>query len=140
MASHRLLLLAEVPSLLPSSRLRTSIVTTLNNNSAMMQKFVFFFLVALVSLLALVPSVEGAAIERRITNAERFAQGMTPLPPARRSNTQGTSELACIFRKNSVSSCEVIQPAARRSKPSNQPGDDHDGHDGEGDHDGHGGH
>jgi hypothetical protein len=64
-----------------------------------MQKFVLFFLVAFVTLLALVPSVEGAAVEKRITNGERFARGMTPLPPAKRSGTEGTSELACIFRK-----------------------------------------
>jgi len=84
---------------LPSSRLHSSIVTTLKDNSARMQKFVLFFLLALATLLVLVPSVEGAAIGKRDTNAERFARGMSPLPPVRRSGTQ----------------------AARRSKPSNVP-------------------
>jgi hypothetical protein len=58
-----------------------------------MQKFVLFFLVAFVTLLAFVPSVQGAAVEKRVTNGERFARGMTPLPPAKRSGTEGTSEL-----------------------------------------------
>ena len=55
-----------------------------------MQKFAFIFLAVLAVLMMLAPRVEGAAIERRETNAERFARGMTPLPPVRR--TSSTSE------------------------------------------------
>jgi hypothetical protein len=63
----------------------------------MMQKFLFVFLVFATVLLALAPSVEGSAIGERQTNAERFARGMNPLPPVKRSRTEGTSELACMF-------------------------------------------
>ena len=64
-----------------------------------MQKFLFVFLVFVAVFLALVPSVEGAALGKRETNAERFARGMSPLPPVKRSRTEGTSNLACMFRQ-----------------------------------------
>jgi len=58
-----------------------------------MQKFAFILLAVLAMLMMLAPRVEGAAIEkRRETNAERFARGMTPLPPVRRTETSSTSE------------------------------------------------
>jgi len=53
-----------------------------------MQKFAFILLAVLATLLMLAPRVEGAAIDiRRETNAERFARGMTPLPPVKRTET-----------------------------------------------------
>jgi len=58
-----------------------------------MQKFAFILLAVLAMLMMLTPRVEGAAIsQRRETNAERFARGMNPLPPARRTETSSTSE------------------------------------------------
>ena len=58
-----------------------------------MQKFAFILLAVLAMLMMLAPRVEGAVIDRRReTNAERFARGMTPLPPLKRTPTSSTSE------------------------------------------------
>lgn len=59
-----------------------------------MQKFAFVLLTAVAALLVFVPLIEGAAVGRRMTNAERFARGMTPLPPVKRTKTFGASEIA----------------------------------------------
>ena len=61
-----------------------------------MQKFALILLAVLATLMMLAPRVEGAAIaERRETNADRFARGMNPLPPARRA--ERTSESLVCF-------------------------------------------
>ena len=52
-----------------------------------MQKFAFILLAVLATLMMLAPRVEGAAIEKRETNGERLARGMTPLPPVKRTET-----------------------------------------------------
>jgi hypothetical protein len=53
-----------------------------------MQKFAFILLAVLATLMMLAPRAEGAAIaEKRETNAERFARGMNPLPPTKRSDS-----------------------------------------------------
>ncbi|KAH9055750.1 hypothetical protein EDB87DRAFT_1687836 [Lactarius vividus] len=53
-----------------------------------MQRFVFLLLAASVALLATVVPVEAALLGKRETNAQRFARGLPPLPPARRSPTE----------------------------------------------------
>jgi len=63
-------------------------------------------LVFVAVLLALAPSVEGSEVAERQTNAARFAQGMSPLPPVKRSRTE----------------------AAQRRKPSRRPHHGHHGH------------
>jgi len=57
-----------------------------------MQKYAFVFLAVVAALLAFVPLVEGVAVGKRVTNAQRFARGMTPLPPAKRTKTQGARD------------------------------------------------
>ncbi|KAH9043985.1 hypothetical protein EDB84DRAFT_1471209 [Lactarius hengduanensis] len=54
----------------------------------MMQRFVFLLLAASVVLLATVVPVEAALLGKRETNAHRFARGLPPLPPVRRSPTE----------------------------------------------------
>jgi hypothetical protein len=46
-----------------------------------MQKFGLLFLAVSTALVGLVVPVQGAALTDRETNAKRFAQGLTPLPP-----------------------------------------------------------
>ncbi|KAH8989450.1 hypothetical protein EDB92DRAFT_1947404 [Lactarius akahatsu] len=53
-----------------------------------MQRFVFLFLAASVVLLATVVPVEAAFLGKRETNSQRFARGLPPLPPVRRSPTE----------------------------------------------------
>jgi hypothetical protein len=54
----------------------------------MMQGFAFLLLVASVALLsASVLPVQTAFVGKRETNAQRFARGLPPLPPLRRSPT-----------------------------------------------------
>lgn len=63
-----------------------------------MQKFTLVFLaVAFLGFLAPVESQEAQALENRETNADRFARGMPPLPPSKRSLTDSTSNLFLIF-------------------------------------------
>ena len=58
-----------------------------------MQKFAFILLAVLAVLMILAPRVEGAIIKRRReTNAERFARGLTPLHPVKRTPASSTSE------------------------------------------------
>lgn len=56
-----------------------------------MQKFALLFLAASTSFLGFLAPVEGQAVAKRETNGERFARGMGPLPPTKRS-IYGTSE------------------------------------------------
>lgn len=56
-----------------------------------MQKFGLIVLAASAALLGFLAPVESQAIENRETNADRFARGLPPLPPARRSETESTS-------------------------------------------------
>ncbi|KAI9440893.1 hypothetical protein H4582DRAFT_1939900 [Lactarius indigo] len=53
-----------------------------------MQRFAFLLLAASVALLAIVIPAEAALLGKRETNAQRFARGLPPLPPARRSPTE----------------------------------------------------
>ncbi|KAI9440890.1 hypothetical protein H4582DRAFT_1503589 [Lactarius indigo] len=53
-----------------------------------MQRFVFLLLAASVALLATVVPVEAAILGKRETNAQRFARGLPPLPPVKRSPTE----------------------------------------------------
>lgn len=52
-----------------------------------MQRFAFLLLVASVALLGAIIPVQGA-FKKRETNAQRFARGLNPLPPVRRSPTE----------------------------------------------------
>ncbi|KAH9169448.1 hypothetical protein EDB89DRAFT_1472168 [Lactarius sanguifluus] len=54
----------------------------------MMQRFVFLLLAASAVLLATVVPVEAAFLGHHETNAQRFARGLPPLPPVRRSPTE----------------------------------------------------
>ncbi len=54
----------------------------------MMQRFAFLLLAASVALLRTVVPVEAALLMKRETNAQRFARGLPPLPPVRRSLTE----------------------------------------------------
>jgi hypothetical protein len=79
----------------PSSRLLAFIRDLdLTCDTLRMQKYAFVFLAAVAALLAFVPLVESVAVGKRVTNAQRFARGMTPLPPAKRTKTQGASQIA----------------------------------------------
>jgi hypothetical protein len=83
-----------------------------------MQKFLFVFLAFVAVFVALVPSVEGAALGRQ-TNAERLARGMKPLPPVKRSKTEGTSEIWLVcFGSDSGSSYKIMQTGAQRRQVS----------------------
>jgi hypothetical protein len=60
-----------------------------------MQRFTAIFLVALVALLGLSTPVHAIparadTLAKRGTNAERFARGLPPLPPTKRSPTAST--------------------------------------------------
>jgi hypothetical protein len=54
----------------------------------MMQGFAFLFLIASVALLSTVVPVQTTFVGKRETNAKRFARGLPPLPPVRRSPTE----------------------------------------------------
>lgn len=62
-----------------------------------MQKFTLVFLA--VAFLGFLAPVESQALENRETNADRFARGMPPLPPSKRSVTESTSKLFPLFLK-----------------------------------------
>jgi hypothetical protein len=85
-----------------------------------MQKFLFVFLAFVAVFVALVPSVEGAALGRQ-TNAERLARGMKPLPPVKRSKTEGASELGlrvlAVIREAHIRLCKQVRSVVR-SRPS----------------------
>ena len=70
----------------------TSFIVTGTLKRLRMQKFAFIFLAVLATLMVLAPCVEAAAIERGETNAERFARGLTPLPPVKRTRPSRKSE------------------------------------------------
>ncbi|KAI0259404.1 hypothetical protein BC834DRAFT_906271 [Gloeopeniophorella convolvens] len=53
----------------------------------MMQRFACVLLVASAVLLGLVVPSGAASLQRRETNAQRFARGLPPLPPIRRTST-----------------------------------------------------
>ncbi|KAI9439000.1 hypothetical protein H4582DRAFT_1946070 [Lactarius indigo] len=54
----------------------------------MVQTFAFFLFVASVALLGTVVLVDAALLTKRETNGQRFARGLPPLPPTRRSPTE----------------------------------------------------
>ncbi|KAH9986676.1 hypothetical protein BJV74DRAFT_885900 [Russula compacta] len=54
----------------------------------MMQKFAFILFALSAALLGLAAPVQDAAIMERETNAQRFARGMPPMAPVRRSETE----------------------------------------------------
>ena len=62
-----------------------------------MQKFALIVLAASAALLGFVTPVESQALENRETNADRFARGMPPLPPAKRTETESMSILYFYF-------------------------------------------
>ncbi|KAI9458350.1 hypothetical protein BJY52DRAFT_1416454 [Lactarius psammicola] len=53
----------------------------------MMQRFLVLVLAASVALLGTIVPVEAALLGRHETNGQRFARGLPPLPPVRRSPT-----------------------------------------------------
>lgn len=67
-----------------------------------MQKFGLLFLAVSTALLGLVVPVQGAALTDRETNAKRFAQGLTPLPPRAVSEREGVSLIFYFFRQRTV--------------------------------------
>jgi hypothetical protein len=58
--------------------------------------------VATTALLGFVAPVESQSIEYRETNAERFARGMPPLPPSKRTETNGASKKIPLFLLSKV--------------------------------------
>ncbi len=59
----------------------------------MMQRLAFLLLAASVALLGTVVPVEAALLGNRDTNGQRFARGLPPLPPVKRSPTESAWRL-----------------------------------------------
>ena len=53
----------------------------------MMQKFALILFALSAALFGLAAPLEGAALMERETNAQRFARGMPPMAPVKRSET-----------------------------------------------------
>ena len=61
----------------------------ISTHSLIMQKFAILLLAASFALLGALVPVEAAFLPKRETNGHRFARGLPPLPPTRRSPTEG---------------------------------------------------
>ena len=65
-----------------------------HHSRIMIQRFAFLLLVASVALVGTVVPVDAAKLAKRETNAQRFARGLGPLPPAKRCYTNSAWSLS----------------------------------------------